>query len=170
MNKLITYLIGFILLTWIAGFAISPEKNPQGRHTGNILSLEGDKILKNSCFDCHSNETVWPWYSYVPPMSALVAYDVRMGRKHLNFSEWDSMTDRKKGEALEEALEEIEEGEMPMKVYLIMHGDAALTPNQIDKLTQDVGTFYGWEYTEISHEEGDDEGDKEGDEHEEHDH
>lgn len=85
-------------------------------------------IFQKSCYDCHSNETEWPWYSYVAPVSWLVSHDVKEGREHLNFSEWDQHADDP--ELREEIFEEIDEGEMPMSIYLVLHPDAKL--DQID--------------------------------------
>jgi hypothetical protein len=84
-------------------------------------------VLHQSCYDCHSNQTNWPWYSYVNPVGWLVGRDVHEGREHLNFSEWESLDARKRYHMKAEILEVIESGEMPMSIYLIMHGDAALT-------------------------------------------
>jgi len=84
-------------------------------------------VLKKSCYDCHSNQTVWPWYSQVAPMSWLVASDVHEARQKLNFSEWGMMPPAKHSRAAEEAWEEVEKGEMPMAVYLIMHSGAKST-------------------------------------------
>jgi hypothetical protein len=88
-------------------------------------------ILRTSCYDCHSNETTWPWYSYVAPVSFLVSGDVKNGREHLNFSEWDRYDDEKQGKILEEILEEIEKGDMPLPKYLITHPDAEMYPEKI---------------------------------------
>ena len=72
--------------------------------TGDIgAPSEVDAILRTSCYDCHSNETVWPWYSYLAPASWLVAEDVEHGREHLNFSEWTSYESGKRIHKLEEA-------------------------------------------------------------------
>ena len=78
-------------------------------------------VLRRACYDCHSNETVWPWYSRVAPVSWLLAYDVIEGREELNFSTWgryDSARQRKK---LAETIETLNEGEMPPAFYTIMH-------------------------------------------------
>ncbi len=84
-------------------------------------------LLKRSCWDCHSNESVWPWYAQVAPVSWLVARDVNGGRKHLNFSEWQGYEEGRKLKKLEEIAEEVEEGEMPMATYLPLHPEAKLT-------------------------------------------
>ena len=86
-------------------------------------------ILQRSCYDCHSNETEWPWYSRVAPMSWLVVKHVRDGRRHLNFSEWEAL--RAMGWIREEIHEEIEEGKMPMKSYLLLHPDATVTAEEL---------------------------------------
>jgi mono/diheme cytochrome c family protein len=79
-------------------------------------------LAKRACFDCHSNETVWPWYSNVAPVSWLVQHDVNEGREHLNFSEWD-----KPQKEADEAAEAVREGEMPLPIYLPTHPEARLT-------------------------------------------
>lgn len=84
-------------------------------------------ILRRACYDCHSNETVWPWYSRVAPVSWLVARDVNHGREHLNFSEWNRLTPAKQAEAVREIWKQVSEGEMPMTIYLPMHPEARLS-------------------------------------------
>jgi hypothetical protein len=71
------------------------------------------EVLQRACYDCHSNETNWPWYSRVAPVSWLVARDVHEGREHLNFSTWNRLSTRDQVEAMRESWEEVEEGEMP---------------------------------------------------------
>ncbi|MFG0317880.1 MAG: heme-binding domain-containing protein [Planctomycetota bacterium JB042] len=93
-----------------------------------------DAILRRSCYDCHSNETRWPWYAKVAPISWLVARDVNDGREHLNFSEWTSLPAGEKRHELREVWEEVEAGEMPLALYLFMHGDARLGPADLEAL------------------------------------
>lgn len=97
--------------------------------TGNVPD-EIQQMLKSSCYDCHSNETKYPWYAYIAPVSWLVVRDVNKGRDELNFSEWDSLKSREKIKLLDEIAEEVEEGNMPMPIYLITHGEASLDDNQ----------------------------------------
>ena len=91
-------------------------------------------ILHRSCFDCHSNETKWPWYSYVAPMSWLVVSDVNDGRKHMNFSVWDTYSEKRKNHKIKECGEEVEEGEMPLWFYLPLHPEANLSPEDIETI------------------------------------
>ena len=88
-------------------------------------------LAKRACFDCHTNQTVWPWYSYVAPISWRVADHVRTGRADLNFSEWDQPN-----EDLDEVVEKIEEGEMPLNDYLLVHSEARLTPDEKQALIE----------------------------------
>ncbi len=84
-------------------------------------------ILKRSCYECHSHETAWPWYSYVAPVSWLVAHDVEEAREEMNFSTWDRYSDKKKRKKKHECWEEVEEGEMPLWFYLPLHPEARLS-------------------------------------------
>lgn len=84
-------------------------------------------IIKRSCYDCHSNETEWPWYSFIAPASWLIASDVHDGRKHLNFSTWEDLTQERRLIKAEEIWDEVSDGEMPLGIYLIMHSDASLS-------------------------------------------
>jgi hypothetical protein len=80
-------------------------------------------VLRRACYDCHSNETTWPWYSRVAPVSWLVARDVREGRAELNFSVWDRYTTQQQVKKLKESWEQVAEGEMPPWFYLPAHRD-----------------------------------------------
>lgn len=84
-------------------------------------------ILKRACYDCHSHETVWPWYSQIAPASWLVAWDVKEGREELNFSMWNQYTGKKKDKKLKEIAEEVDEREMPPWFYLPLHPEARLS-------------------------------------------
>lgn len=112
---------------------------PAGRTNPAVTkSLEAPKevldILQRSCFDCHSNESRWPWYAYVAPVSWLVVHDVDEGRRELNFSHWGDMPQGKRDSKASSMIEEIEEGKMPLGPYLWMHGDAKLSPADVDVL------------------------------------
>lgn len=89
-------------------------------------------LAKRACFDCHSNETTWPWYSRVAPMSWLVQYDVEKGRSELNFSDWQNGT--REGERPGKIREEVSEGEMPPLAYRLPHREARLTDAETRQL------------------------------------
>lgn len=84
-------------------------------------------ILQRSCFDCHSNESRWPWYAYVAPVSWLVVHDVDEGRRELNFSHWGDLSQKQRESAASEVLEEIDSGKMPLDIYLRMHSEARIS-------------------------------------------
>jgi hypothetical protein len=95
---------------------------------------EARALLVRACFDCHSNQVVWPWYSRVAPVSWLVAKDVREGRDELNFSTWSSYDAKKQRKLLKETLKEVDEGEMPLWIYLLGHPEARLATADRDVL------------------------------------
>ena len=84
-------------------------------------------VLERSCYDCHSRKTRWPWYAHVAPVSWLVANDVHHARKHLDFTAWDTYTEKKRVKRLHEAWDEVKDGEMPLWYYLPMHPAARLS-------------------------------------------
>ena len=86
-----------------------------------------ETVLTRACNDCHSNSTVWPWYSHIAPASWLVVSDVRRGRKALNFSEWSTYATQEQQKHLAEVCKEVVEGEMPGFFYTLMHRDAKLS-------------------------------------------
>lgn len=90
--------------------------------------------FSRSCNDCHSNQTVWPWYSHVAPASWLVICDVNKGRDELNFSEWGMYVPEKKVELLEGICKEVTEGEMPGVSYTLLHPNAKLTAADVNAI------------------------------------
>ena len=118
-----------VFLWGIVGFALI-QLIPFGRqHTNPPVvqepawnSPQTRELARRACFDCHSNQTVWPWYSNIAPVSWLNQRDVNDGRRHLNFSEWNK-PQRDAGHAVRE----IKSGDMPLWFYLPMHPAARLT-------------------------------------------
>jgi hypothetical protein len=92
------------------------------------------EVLRSSCYDCHSNETRWPWYSRVAPVSWRISEHVLSGRGDLNFSEWQAMDAEDQDHAREEIWEKVERGAMPLSDYLRMHPEAVLTDSQREAL------------------------------------
>jgi hypothetical protein len=91
-------------------------------------------VLRRACYDCHSRLTVWPWYAHVAPVSWLVAHDVAEGREHLDFTAWDGYRAKKRAKKMEELVEEVEEGEMPLWYYVVLHPGARLAPAERERL------------------------------------
>ena len=86
-------------------------------------SEEVKAILKNNCYDCHSNTTVYPWYAEIAPFSFFLADHVEEGKEHLDFAKWESYSVKRKDHKLDELVEEVEEGEMPLESYALIHGN-----------------------------------------------
>lgn len=98
-------------------------------------------IFSRACNDCHSNRTIWPWYSKVAPSSWLVVYDVRAGRKEMNLSEWGTYTPKRQARLTKEICQEVTEGEMPGSMYPLMHPQAKLS-------SEDVQSICAWTQAE----------------------
>ena len=99
-------------------------------------------LLHRSCYNCHSNETVWPWYTNVAPASWLVASDVNEGRRQLNFSEWGNYNSDTQSQKLKAIVEEMQGNEMPPWYYSMVHSDARLTPDERDQIRTWAGTAF----------------------------
>jgi cytochrome c551/c552 len=124
--------LGLAVLVAAQAFRIDRTNPPVQQDVAAIPEV--DALLRRACYDCHSNETVWPWYSQVAPVSWLLARDVREGRRELNFSTWDAYDTKKKTKKLKETAEEVAEGEMPPWVYVALHRHAALSPADAERL------------------------------------
>lgn len=117
------------LVAGVVSFSLAPLVPYGWQHPNPPVTAEpawpspgAEQLARAACFDCHSNETDWPPYSYVAPMSWLVRQDVEDGRDELNFSEWDDDAD--------DAAEAIADGSMPPRRYRLLHPDARLSPDE----------------------------------------
>lgn len=131
--------LGFIALLVIIQFFRIDKTNPAIVQENDFISVTTPpenikQLLKTSCYDCHSNESTYPWYTNIAPVSWWVKQHINEAREELNFSEWGTFTEKRKKHKLEEVYEEVEEGEMPLKSYLIVHSDAKLTTEQKNEL------------------------------------
>ena len=121
-----------IVLLVVAQFIPVDRSNPAVDSTKTIYASgivpdDIHAVLQRSCKDCHSNETYWPWYSKVAPVSWLVASDVHKGRRELNLSEWAPYTDKRKEHKLDSICEQVKQGEMPDGKYTLIHANAKLS-------------------------------------------
>ncbi|WP_151900524.1 heme-binding domain-containing protein [Sulfurimonas hydrogeniphila] len=138
MKKIL--LIGF-------GLFIAIQFIPYGRdHTNPPVvaqvqwdTQETQALFQRACADCHSNETKWPWYSNIAPLSWSIYHHVDEGREHFNVSMW-GVQKKNKGD---EAAEEVEEGEMPLASYLIAHPEARLTKEEKQALIAGLKNTFG---------------------------
>jgi len=123
-----TVLIALVLFQ----FYPKPEKNVAASINANDITLvhnvpaDVQQVLKTSCYDCHSNNTAYPWYSRVQPVSLWLGDHINEGKRELNFSEFGSYSIRRKYKKLEEINEQVKEDEMPLSSYTIIHRDAKL--------------------------------------------
>ena len=129
------------LIPAIFVFASGGPTNPPVERQVNWDSPQTKELFYRACADCHSHETKWPWYSKIPPASWLVVHDVNEGREKFNISAQDM------GEA-DDAAEAVLEGEMPMKIYTVMHPEARLTDAQRQALAQGLQKTFGGELGE----------------------
>lgn len=114
--------ITLVVIQFIPVDRTNPPVETEVRATAQVR-----EVLRRACYDCHSNETIWPWYSRIAPVSWLVARDVREGREELNFSTWNRLTTKERINALHESWETVEEGEMPLWFYIPTHPQARLS-------------------------------------------
>lgn len=141
LKKILKRTLQVLLIAFIAIQFIRPEKNKAAGISKNDISTlypvpaNVHAILKNSCNDCHSHNTTYPWYAHVQPMAWWLNDHVVDGKKHLNFSEFATYSLRKQYHKLEETEEMIENGEMPLDSYLWIHRNAALNHDQKQVIT-----------------------------------
>ncbi|EPG67274.1 heme-binding protein [Leptospira wolffii] len=132
--------LGFLVLFLALQFL--PVQPPLGMNANEIKTEESvKKIFRRACYDCHSDIVRWPWYSKIFPVSLYIAHHVEEGREELNFSEWESLKPSKKSDKAEDILDEITEGNMPPKDYLLMHPDAKIDPEELETLKDWLQTF-----------------------------
>jgi hypothetical protein len=128
---LLVFILAFITLQFVPN--TMPKNAEAGKDdliTSGIPPAEISSILRNSCYDCHSSQTSYPWYSKVAPASWLLAKDIRDGRDDLNFSDWGSYSKRHQIKNLRKIKEEVTSGAMPLKKYLLIHRHAKLSQEQ----------------------------------------
>lgn len=130
--------VAFIALQFVRPNQSNPLVDPaQTLQAHARLTAEVETIFNRACRDCHSNETDWPWYSRIAPVSWMVADDVRIGRRQLNFSEWGKYNARQAEQKLEEICAVVQAGAMPPRSYAVAHKQAKLS-------AEDVKTICAW--------------------------
>jgi hypothetical protein len=134
------------LLLLICSVAIHPfgsvkqqEARSQPAINDLTVSPEVKAILERSCVDCHSNHAAWPWYSYVAPVSWLVERDVRRGRDRLNLSHWSQYAFEQRRKLLADIASAVENREMPLPQYTVMHRAAKLSDADRDAVYRWAG-------------------------------
>ncbi len=138
--------IGFLVIQFVP---IRPRTNPPVVQEPNWDSPQTRQLMERACFDCHSNETKWPAYAYVAPVSWMIVDEVNEGRHKLNFSRWGI----DENEEADEAVETILENEMPPRQYLLLHPEAQLSDAEVNQLVAGLRATFG-----TSGEEGEEQG------------
>ncbi|WP_298894402.1 heme-binding domain-containing protein [uncultured Psychroserpens sp.] len=144
-------LVGLLVVLIIMQF-FGPDKNE-----GDMASIDAfiadtnppndvHEVLKNACFDCHSDVTRYPWYNSITPVNYWMADHIKHGKGHFDVSAWDSYSVKKKDHKMDELIEMIEAKEMPLPSYTWTHGDAKLSEEQI-KAIIDWGTAVRAKYS-----------------------
>ena len=129
MKKIIKLVLLLALVALVIIQFIRPEKNQSSYEAVAAFeselkpSAEVAGILKTNCYDCHSDHTIYPWYAEIAPFSFWLADHIDEGKEHFNVSQWASYSAKKKDHKLEELIEEVEEGEMPLDSYTWLHGN-----------------------------------------------
>jgi hypothetical protein len=140
MRRTIRVILIAIVMLLILGQLMPPEiSNPPTNPAATFEAVAKPSpamaaILQRACHDCHSNNTVWPWYSRYAPASWLVADDVKKGRAHLNLSEWANYGPEMSAEKLRGICSEARGGEMPLWQYRLLHSEAKLSAADINTL------------------------------------
>jgi hypothetical protein len=138
--------IGKIVLVVVVGLFVLAQFVPYGRNHDNPPvgpepswdSARTRALAARACFDCHSNETHWPWYSHVAPVSWLLQHDVDEGRRTVNFSDWS-----RPYEEASESAQTVIEGEMPPWFYVLLHPPAKLSAEEKNELIAGLEATFG---------------------------
>jgi len=131
-KKILIALLGVLIIIQF----IKPTKNQSDAVTPNDIFANFQaadttkQLIRTACYDCHSNNTVYPWYAEIQPVAWWLSDHVNEGKSELNFSEFASYKPKKADHKLEEVIEMIQEGEMPLKSYTLIHGNAKLSEAQ----------------------------------------
>jgi hypothetical protein len=131
---------GTLLLAHLLSLQLAPLPSIGGSNPPVMGAITApaniEAILRRSCYDCHSNETRWPWYSRVAPVARLLAHEVELGRKEVNFSEWTSYVPATRKRKLQWMERSLHERTMPPWTYRLLHPDARLTDKDLTMLAQ----------------------------------
>lgn len=139
--------MGLVMLLLAIQF-VRPAKNVAEGLAATDISLvypampqEIHTLLQKKCYDCHSNNTAYPWYSYVQPIAWWMNSHVVEGKEHLNFSNFASYDKKKAEHKLEELVEVLTEGEMPLKSYTLIHREAIMSPEEVTTIRNWVSSL-----------------------------
>jgi hypothetical protein len=148
MKKVIKWSLLIIVILLVVIQFFRPEKNISSGVSGQEISKHYGvpakvlAVLQRSCYDCHSNNTAYPWYNNIQPFAWILADHVKEGKDELNFSTFASYSPKKAAHKLDEVVGETEEGEMPLSSYTVIHRNAVLSDQEV-KMIHDWATTLG---------------------------
>jgi hypothetical protein len=136
--------VGLVAAFLVAQLFRPTRTNPSSDPSLSITNYKGvpPEVLskmESVCFDCHSNQTRWPWYSYVTPVNYFIASDVNSGRRHVNFSEWNNYSPGRLKSILDNIYDQVYNHDMPLPEYRWMHPDARLTNAEVKMICDWAG-------------------------------
>ena len=145
-NLIRKILIAALIALVIIQFISIDKTNPEVIVDQDFINITNPpakvaSMLRNACYDCHSHESVYPWYTNVQPVAWWIKGHIKGGKQHLNYSEWGTYTEDKKSHKIEESIEEIEANHMPLKSYTWTHSDAQLSHRDREELIQWLKTL-----------------------------
>ncbi len=127
--SLFAFVLTLVLIQLIPVHRSNPPVETEIAAPGNVMT-----ILRKACYNCHSNQTEWPWYSRIAPVSWLVARDVTKAREEMNFTTWNRYTPKKQSARIEDIWKEVKGDHMPPLAYRLMHPEARLTHEEKEQL------------------------------------
>ncbi|MBO9729586.1 MAG: heme-binding domain-containing protein [Chitinophaga sp.] len=141
MRKLIIVPVLLLIIFGVVQF-IRPPKNQSADHLATAITerypvpADVQALLQNACYDCHSNNTRYPWYTNIQPIGWWMAHHISKGKKEFNFDEYGTYSAKRQRNKLKRMKEQIITGKMPLRSYTLMHADARLNADQQRLLTQ----------------------------------
>ena len=135
--KFVKKLLLGLLVLFIIAQVFGPKKNQSSPATFDAFLADTNppqdvkQVLVESCFDCHSDHTRYPWYNNITPVNYWLADHIKDGKKHFNISQWNENSTKRKDKKMKELAEEVEKKWMPLESYTYAHSDAKLTDAQI---------------------------------------
>jgi len=140
--KIFTKILLFLLILFVVAQFFGPEKNDGSMESVAAFLAETNPpenvkaILTETCFDCHSNTTRYPWYNRITPVNYWLANHIEDGKKHFNVSKWEGSSVKRKDHKFEELIEMVEDKEMPLPSYTWTHTEANLSDQQIEAIVK----------------------------------
>ena len=139
-------LIGILAIFIVLQFIRSPRNLSAGESPASIqtrypVPADLQSVIRRSCYDCHSNNTSYPWYSHVEPLGWWLNSHITEGKRELNFDEFASYPVYRQLAKLEAVRQQVEDGEMPLPAYTLIHTSAALTPEERERIILWVGAM-----------------------------